>query len=108
MERVQALGIEVRGPLYAAGGGSRSAVWNRIRATVLNRPLSVAERAETAFGAALLAASGTLHPDLSAAVAAMVGAGRTVDPVERERAALDASYERFVTELVARGWLGTA
>ncbi|WP_328335129.1 FGGY-family carbohydrate kinase [Streptomyces sp. NBC_00455] len=108
VERVQALGIEVRGPLYAAGGGSRSAVWNRIRATVLNRPLSVAERAETAFGAALLAASGTLHPDLSAAVAAMVGAGRTVDPVERERAALDASYERFVTELRARGWLGTA
>ncbi|WP_405773972.1 FGGY-family carbohydrate kinase [Streptomyces sp. NBC_00859] len=105
VERVQALGVEVRGPLYAAGGGSRSAVWNRIRATVLDRPLNVAERAETAIGAALLAASGTLHPDLSAAVGAMVGAGRTVDPLERERAALDASYGEFVTELRSRGWL---
>ncbi|MET9509653.1 FGGY family carbohydrate kinase [Streptomyces flavidovirens] len=105
LERVQALGVEVRGPLHAAGGGSRSDLWTRIRATVLGRPLRVAERAETAFGAALLAAAGTLHPDLTAGAAAMTAAGRLVEPVERERAALDESYEKFVAELRARGWL---
>ncbi|MGW0565131.1 FGGY-family carbohydrate kinase [Streptomyces sp. NPDC003016] len=105
LEHVQALGVEVRGPLHAAGGGSRSDLWSRIRATVLDRPLRVAERAETAFGAALLAAAGTLHPDLSASAAAMTAAGRQIDPVERERAALDESYEGFVAQLRARGWL---
>ncbi|MDJ0460230.1 FGGY family carbohydrate kinase [Streptomyces sp. H27-C3] len=105
LERVQALGVEVTGPLHAAGGGSRSALWTRIRATVLGRQLQVAERAETAFGAALLAAAGTLHADLSASAAAMTGPGRVVDPVEGERAALDESYEGFVAQLRARGWL---
>lgn len=105
VERVQALGVEVRGPLHAAGGGSRSELWNRIRATVLGRPLRVAERAETAFGAALLAAAGSLHPDLSASAAAMTAAGRLVEPVEGERAALDASYEGFVAQLRGKGWL---
>ncbi|MGW7054280.1 FGGY-family carbohydrate kinase [Streptomyces sp. NPDC054887] len=105
VERVQALGVEVRGPLHAAGGGSRSDLWNRIRATVLGKPLRVAERAETAFGAALLAAAGTLHPDLTAGAAAMTAAGRAVEPVERERAALEESYGRFVAQLRARGWL---
>ncbi|OEJ62131.1 carbohydrate kinase [Streptomyces agglomeratus] len=105
LERVQALGVEVRGPLHAAGGGSRSDLWNRIRATVLGRPLRVAERAETAFGAALLAAAGTLHADLSASAAAMTAAGRVVEPADGERAALDASYEGFVAELRGRGWL---
>ncbi|MFJ3712869.1 FGGY-family carbohydrate kinase [Streptomyces sp. NPDC090053] len=107
LERVQELGVEVRGPLYTAGGGSRSALWTRVRATVLGRPLCVAERAETAFGAALLAAAGTLHPDLSASAAAMAGTGILVDPVEREQAALEESYQGFVTELSTRGWLNT-
>ncbi|MBO1330647.1 FGGY-family carbohydrate kinase [Streptomyces sp. VRA16 Mangrove soil] len=105
LERVSALGVEVSGPLYAAGGGSRSALWNRIRASVLDRPLRIVARAETAFGAALLAASGTLHPDLTSAAAAMTGAAEEVAPVKAEQAALEASYDRFRTELAARGWL---
>ena len=105
LERVQALGAEVSGPLHAAGGGSRSTLWNRVRATVLDRPLRVVERAETAFGAALLAAAGTLHHDLTTAAREMTGAGQLVEPVPAERAALDDSYGRFRTELAARGWL---
>ncbi|CAM5591853.1 Xylulose kinase [Streptomyces californicus] len=70
LERVGRLGVAVRGPLHAAGGGSRSSVWTAIRATVLDRPVHVAERAETAFGAALLAATGTLHENLAASAAA--------------------------------------
>ncbi|WP_255953605.1 FGGY-family carbohydrate kinase [Streptomyces odontomachi] len=108
LDRVAALGAEVTGPLHAAGGGSRSDLWNRIRATVLGRPLRIAEHAETAFGAALLAASGTLHPDLSASAREMTGAGRLVDPVASERAALDDAYGRFCEQLSQRGWLPPA
>ena len=105
VERVRALGIPVTGPLYAAGGGSRSELWSRIRASVLGMPLRVAERAETAFGAALLAASGTLHGSLEEAAAAMAGPGRLVEPVAAERDAMAESYARFVTALRDRGWL---
>ncbi|MFD7502507.1 FGGY-family carbohydrate kinase [Streptomyces sp. NPDC059850] len=105
LERAADLGVAVEGPLWAAGGGSRSALWTRIRATVLHRPLRVAEHAETAFGAALLAASGTLHPDLTASAAAMVRPGRDVAPDAREHAALDASYATFTEALRERGWL---
>lgn len=107
VERVRALGVPVTGPLYAAGGGSRSALWTRVRATALDMPLRVVERAETASGAALLAATGTLHPSLEEAAGAMVGAGRTVEPVAAERDATHESYARFVAGLRDRGWLGT-
>ncbi|MBA0050990.1 carbohydrate kinase [Streptomyces sp. AJS327] len=107
LETVEGLGVRVEGPLYAAGGGSRSALWTRVRATVLGRPLQVTEGAETAVGAALLAASGGLHPDLTSAAAAMVGKGRLVEPVAAERDALEESYARFTGELRARGWLTT-
>ncbi|WP_432168240.1 FGGY-family carbohydrate kinase [Streptomyces sp. bgisy031] len=106
LERMSALGVPASGPLYAAGGGSRSALWNRIRATVLDRPLRVVERAESAFGAALLAASGTLHADLTTAAATMTaGTGHEVLPALAEQAALNASYARFRGELESRGWL---
>lgn len=105
IERVRELGVPVEGPLWAAGGGSRSALWTRVRATALGMPLRVADHAETAFGAALLAASGTLHPDLAASAAAMVRTGRDIDPDETERAALDESYAAFTAALRERGWL---
>lgn len=106
LERVRELGVAVDGPLWAAGGGSRSPVWTRIRATVLGMELRVADRAETAFGAALLAASGTLHVDLAASAAAMVSSGRDVEPRDAERAALEESYATFTAALRERGWLG--
>jgi len=105
VERMRALGVPPSGPLHAAGGGSRSELWCRIRATSLDRPLRVADRAETAFGAALLAASGTLHASLTEAASAMAGAGRVVEPVPAEREALEESYARFVQEIRTRGWL---
>ncbi|MEU1664629.1 FGGY family carbohydrate kinase [Streptomyces sparsogenes] len=105
IERVRELGVPVEGPLWAAGGGSRSPLWTRVRATALGLPLRVADHAETAFGAALLAASGTLHPDLAAAATAMVRTGRDIEPDETERAALDESYAAFTAALRERGWI---
>ncbi|MGI8810394.1 MAG: FGGY-family carbohydrate kinase [Acidimicrobiales bacterium] len=105
-ERLGDLGAPLRGPLRAAGAGSRSPVWTAIRATVLGVPVVRPESADTVFGACVLAAAGTVHESLTAATDAMVAiSGPEVEPVGDEHDRLEASYERFVAALVERGWL---
>ena len=94
-------------PLRSAGRGGRSPAWAAIRATVMGVPLLVAESADTAMGACILAAAGTLYTDLPAAGRAMVAGGQDVEPGgdERARQALDESFRRFVAALADRGWI---
>jgi sugar (pentulose or hexulose) kinase len=103
-ERLRALGATIEPPVAVAGGGSRSEVWNRIRATVLGLPVVAAPEATTARGACILAAAGTLHPDLATAMDAMAATGEEVKGLDDERDALDANYARFVSALCERGW----
>jgi D-ribulokinase len=104
-ERLKELGADPVGPIVSAGGGSRSAVWNTIRATVLGRPLQAKPAASTALGACILAAAGTLHPDLAAATAAMAVEGSRVEPETGEYETMDLSYRRFLKALAERGWI---
>lgn len=104
-EYLARLGAPAEGPVSAAGAGSASAVWNAIRATVLGAPIVAKPAATTALGACILAAAGTLHPDVAAAALAMGVSGEMVEPVDREREPLERSYRRFVVALVERGWL---
>jgi len=105
LERLEALGVEVRGPLVAAGGGSRSPLWTTIRATVTGRPLRISSRAETGYGAAMLAAAAVLPGGLTEAGRMAQDNGTTVEPDPAETEALEESYQRFRKELEARGWL---
>jgi len=107
-ERLAALGAAPQGAVAAAGRASASAVWNRIRATVLQRPLVVPAHPASAFGAAMLAASATIHDGLAATVTAMVHHRAEVEPDPREASALEAGYRRLTAELRARGWLAPA
>lgn len=100
-----AAGAPVGGALRAVGGGSRSPVWLRIRATVQGRPVEVPREPASGFGAAVLAAAATVHDGLPAAVTAMVRTRERVEPDDRERTALEASYARFVDALTERGWV---
>ncbi len=105
-ERLEDLGATVTPPLRSAGSGGRSPAWTAVRATVLGLPIVCPPSADTAFGACVLAAAGTVHPDLSAAADAMVGrAGPAVGPVADEQDRLEESYRRFVDLLTERGWL---
>lgn len=63
--------------LACVGGGARSALWNQIKADVLNRPVSLPGAASgAAMGDAIVAAAGVgLHATIKDAVAAMVTAG---------------------------------
>ncbi|MDI2032184.1 FGGY-family carbohydrate kinase [Saccharopolyspora sp. TS4A08] len=105
LERLATLGAVVEGPVRTAGGGARSAAWCRIRASVLDRPVLRVRGAGTALGAALLAATGSIHPDLSTAAAEMVPPGDLVEPDPAEVTCLDDAHHRFAAELRARDWL---
>ncbi len=105
-ERLGELGAPLAAPLRGAGAGSRSDIWAAIRATVLDVPIVRTASADTAFGACILAAAGTLHETLRSATDAMVHTGGPeVEPVAAEHDRLDAAYHRFVAALTERGWL---
>ena len=104
-DHLASLGAPASGTLATAGAASASVVWNRIRATVLGRAIVVAANPRSSFGAAVLAAAGSIHGDLAAATAAMVRTHTTIEPDAREAAALAGGYLRFVEELATRGWI---
>ncbi len=94
-----------RGAVYATGGGAASDVWLQLRADVTRRPFRRPSCAESAFGAALLAAGHAVHDDLWAASRAMVRIEREF-AVDVERAeALEPHYRRFVARLAERGFV---
>ncbi|MEU7002899.1 FGGY family carbohydrate kinase [Nonomuraea sp. NPDC046570] len=92
------LGAPVDGEIILTGGATRSDYWNRLRADVLGRPVTLRENAEPALGMAVLAAStGGQAPD------GMIRTRSVVDP--RPDHGLGEAYLRFVEELAGRGWL---
>lgn len=99
------LGAPVGDRIYITGGGSRSSVWNQIRADALGRQLARPAQPESAFGAALLAAAGTLHADVAAAARAMVRVEYEIAPDAGSQAHYDEQYGRFVEACRARGYL---
>ena len=104
-EVVSDLGAPVAGPIRTVGGAARSALWLRIRASVCNRPFIVPVVADAAMGAAILAATGRLHPSLSNATRAMVQSGNEVTPNPDWVPVYEEHYVRFKDELRARGYL---
>ncbi|GHF02992.1 carbohydrate kinase [Amycolatopsis deserti] len=105
LERLRELGVPVSGPLVAAGGGSRSPLWTRIRATVTGMELRVSPQAETGYGAAMLAAAAVLPGGLTEAAEMISGEETLIEPDPAERDALEENYQRFKGELKSRGWI---
>jgi xylulokinase len=79
--------------LGCVGGGAKSALWNQIKADVLNRPLTLPKVGVGApLGDAMLAAAGVgLHPSVEAAVQTMLRLGGTYWP----NATAAVRYEEF-------------
>lgn len=82
--------------LMASDGGSRSAVWMRIVADILQRPVRVlTDHPGSCLGAAWLAAIGTGATDDWHGVGRFVGAGQVLTPNAAHAAIYDAQYARF-------------
>ena len=104
-EVVEQMGMCVGTKIYITGGGSRSPLWNRIRASVLGRQMARPAVAETAMGAAVLAAAGCWYPSLHAAVDQMVQTTETIEPDLAWQTQYEAQYQKFKAELARRGYL---
>lgn len=68
--------------MHISGGAARAPLWNRIKASALNRPVVINEaNLVAARGAAMLAAIGWgLYPDYASAIESMTGAAQRVLP----------------------------
>jgi D-ribulokinase len=105
-ETLDAIGLETGGRVFITGGGSKSKLWSQIRASALDKCLVKPAETETAFGAAVLAASGCWYATLSEAAGRMVRAAEIIEPVPAWREAYAEHYQRFFAALSARGYLG--
>lgn len=101
-ERIAELSCEKISSVFTAGGGSNSDTWLRIRASVMNVPVSKMKNVSGAAGAAILAASNTYYSTLQEAAALMVSPEMTVKPEPALAEAYDQKYKLFISELKTR------
>lgn len=101
-ERISALSGEKITAVFTAGGGSNSDTWLRIRASVMNVPVSKMKNVSGAAGAAILAASRSFYSTLQEAAAMMVSPEMTVKPEHSLALAYDQKYKLFMQELKSR------
>ena len=96
LELLRALGLRPSSGRLG-GGGSRSELWRRIVASVLDLPLEMTATGEgAAFGAALLAGvAAGVHADVPAAVDACVEVAATVEPEPAWREDYARGYAAF-------------
>lgn len=107
LDLLKAAGIEIK-EIKTLGGGSKSALWNQIKADVSNLPITTVQGQETAaLGAAILAATGAgFFPTIACACKKMVKLGRTFTPDEQRHAAYQPVFARYVklTHTLEKFW----
>jgi xylulokinase len=96
VEVARAAGVSIS-EIRSVGGGSRSSLWNQIKADVLGVPILLPEASVGApFGDALLAGMGLgWFPDPAAAVRARVRLGRRYEPNPEHHAHYSALYPLY-------------
>lgn len=97
-ETLEKAGAEITGAIYSAGGGSHSAIWSEIRATVMNRDVATVKDSGSDIGAAMIAAAahrgGDLAKELDKFNSSTV---QITHPNKSERDALELRYQEFLT-----------
>jgi len=99
------LGADVGDSIYVAGGGSRSPVWLKVRADILGKRLLKSSMPESAFGAAILAASNTLYTTVAEAGRKMVSIESQIEPDLGMQSHYTEKYDQFVDACRERGYL---
>ena len=102
-EILERAGAEITGAIYSAGGGSRSAIWSEIRATVLNRPIATVKDSGSDLGAAKIAAASHQLESLGGVDLAKAldkfnsSTVEVTEPNKSEREQLENRYQEFLT-----------
>jgi sugar (pentulose or hexulose) kinase len=95
LERLVELGVEQRRH-HVAGGAAASELWNRIRASVLQRPVVVSPGAGSARGAAALAAAAVTGDGLAVVAERFAGERAVLEPDEVLVDVLEERYQVFL------------
>lgn len=104
-QTLQELGAEVKEIIRIAGGGTKSNIWNRIRASILEKTLALPANTNAAAGAAILAASRTYFKNLNQACENMVKIIRYYEPEKTLINAYQDLYQKFLQELKKRNYI---
>jgi sugar (pentulose or hexulose) kinase len=97
VKAVEAMGIEV-GEIRVLGGGSRSDIWNQIKADITGRVVVTTEYADAAcLGAAILCGSAVgVFDSLEGAVAGMVNLKRKFVPDPANHRVYEGQFDRYL------------
>jgi xylulokinase len=97
IEVIEGLNIPVK-EIRVLGGGSRSAVWNQIKADITGRTVITMQNEEAAcLGAALIAGVGTgIFANLESAVENMVNVKDRFEPDPNTKAVYEDMYGKYV------------
>ena len=104
-EVIESLGVKVNPLVFTTGAASKSREWRQIRASVLGKALGLPACTDSAFGACVLAAGGTVHGDLVAASKAMVRLQEETPPDARLTRVFQQRYERFKEICRQKGYI---
>ena len=97
-ETLEKAGAEITGAIYSAGGGSRSAIWSEIRATVMNRDVATVKDSGSDIGAAMIAAAAHRGGDLAKELDKFNSSTAEItQPNKSVRDALELRYQEFLT-----------
>ncbi|MGV8026027.1 MAG: FGGY-family carbohydrate kinase [Anaerolineaceae bacterium] len=89
---LKSVGAPLVGPIIINGGSSRSTIWVKLRATILNQALIRPLYSDTCMGAAVLAASGCWYHSLDETVKHLVHMDVIVEP---EKSLVEVYEEKF-------------
>jgi len=104
VEVLEELGASVTSPVCSAGAAAEAELPGKIRASVLDRTVTVSHQPHSAFGSAVLAASSRFG-SVEAASRAMIKTQKEFEPVRSWRSAYEETYGRWKESLARRGWL---
>lgn len=99
------LGARISDGVYATGGGTRSKIWMRIRAAILNKILLKPEISDPCMGSAVIAASRTIYSNIIEAASNMVKQGEVIQPERHFVEAYEDKYDKFKCLMKQKGFI---
>ena len=97
IEAINMMGLSIE-QIRTMGGGSKSEVWNQIKADITGKPLNVTYSSQdtACLGAAILAGSARgIYKSVPSAVSAMVSIRKTFEPNAGLRTLYEEQYDKF-------------
>ena len=98
-------GVEVGDKVFSTGAAAASSGLSQMRSNILNRVVVRAQHGTAAFGAAILAASGTIYAgDVTGAIQAMTKVAESFEPSPASAKRYDEIYAQFRQACTRRGY----